>query len=154
MRDHLQGLHDKQIITPSSSPWASPIVLVRKKHGKLRMCVDYRAVNLKIMKDAYPLPKVDDLLDALGASQLFLTIDIARSYFQVAMVPKYQEKTAFTKQFGLYVFQRIQMSLANSSDTFQRLMQCSMSDMIFRLFLIYLIDILIYSSEFSSHILK
>ena len=82
----------RDIIQPSSSPWSSPIVLVRKKDGSLRFCVDYRKVNAVTKKDAYPLPRVDETLDTLSGSQWFSTLDLLSGYWQVEMSPTDREK--------------------------------------------------------------
>ena len=85
----------KQVISPSKSPWASPIVLVRKKDGTTRFCVDYRKVNDITRKDAYPIPRVDDTLDTLSGSAWFTTLDLKSGYWQVEVAAEHQEKTAF-----------------------------------------------------------
>jgi len=94
----------KGIISPSESPWASPIVLVNKKDGTTRFCVDYRKVNSVKHKDAYPLPRVDDTLDILSGSNWFSTIDLKSGYWQVEMAPEDREKTAFCTREGLFEF--------------------------------------------------
>ena len=154
VQDHVKGLVDAGIAKESSSPWASPIVVVRKKDGSLRMCVDYRSLNSKTKKDAYPLPRVADYLDALGGATLFSSLDLTSGYYQVAMSPEDVEKTAFTTPFGLYEFLRLPMGLSNSASTFQRLMQGTMHDMLFQTLLVYLDDILVFSKTFQDHILR
>ena len=74
---------EKRVIQPSDSPWSSPIVLVKKKDGSVRFCIDYRKVNAITRKDAYPLPRVDDTLDTLAGSRLFTTLDLKNGYWQV-----------------------------------------------------------------------
>ncbi|GBN00942.1 Transposon Ty3-I Gag-Pol polyprotein [Araneus ventricosus] len=87
---------DNGIIDESSGPWASPIVLVKKKDGSTRFCVDYRKLNEITIKDSYPLPRIDDTLDALNGSQWFSTLDLKSGYWQVEIQPEDKEKTAFT----------------------------------------------------------
>jgi hypothetical protein len=95
---------ESNIIQPSESPWASPVVLIRKKNGKLRFCVDYRRLNNITKKDAYPLLRIQEMLNALSGSQWFSTLDLASSYWQVMMDPKDREKTAFITKYGTYEF--------------------------------------------------
>ena len=95
---------EKGIIEPSSSPWSSPIVLVKKKDGSTRFCIDYRKLNHVTIKDSYPLPRIDDSLDALGNAKWFSTLDLASGYWQVAVDPKDAPKTAFVTTSGLYQF--------------------------------------------------
>ena len=96
----LDGMLKKDVITPSKSPWASPVVLVQKKDGSTRFCVDYRKVNAVTRKDAYPLPCIDTTLDTLAGSKWFSTLDLISGYWQVEVDPEDQEKTAFCTPNG------------------------------------------------------
>ena len=120
----LKEMLDKGIIAPSKSPWASPIVLVTKKDGSTRFCVDYRKVNAVTRKDAYPIPRVDDTLDTLSGSTWFSTIDLKSGYWQVEMAPEDKEKTAFCTQEGLFEFNVMLFGLCDTPATFQHLMDC------------------------------
>ncbi|GBO33839.1 Transposon Ty3-G Gag-Pol polyprotein, partial [Araneus ventricosus] len=104
----VQEMVDNGIIEESSGPWASPIALVKKKDGSTRFCVDYRKLNEITIKDSYPLPRIDDTLDALNGSQWFSTLDLKSGYWQVEIRPEDKEKTAFTTGQGLWQFKRLQ----------------------------------------------
>lgn len=107
VREHISVLLRKGVIQESSSSYASPVVLVRKSDGSLRLCVDYRQLNLKTRRDAFPLPRIDESLDALSGAKFFSTIDLASGYHQVAVHEKDRHKTAFTTPFGLYEYKRM-----------------------------------------------
>ena len=111
------------MVSPSTSPWASTIVLVKKKDGGTRFFVDYGKLNDVTRKDAYPLPRIDETLDALVGAKLFSTRDLASGYWQVEMEDADREKTAFATRHGLFEFQVIAFGLCNSPSTFQRLME-------------------------------
>ena len=152
VRQHIQELANKGVIRPSSSPYASPIVIVRKKDGSIRLCVDYRKLNAITRRDAFPLPRIDETLDAIGGASFFSTLDLASGYHQVAMHEDDQEKTAFTTPFGLWEFKRMPFGLSGAPATFQRLMQSSMNDLVLRILLVYLDDVLVFSRDFKEHL--
>ena len=154
VRQHITELLDKNIIRESTSPYSSPIVVVRKKSGLIRLCVDYRHLNLKTVKDAYPLPRMEESWDALTGSKFYSTIDLASGFYQVAMHENDRHKTAFTTPFGLYEYNRMSMGLCNAPSTFQRLMQSVMHDMLFKEIVVYLDDILVHSDSFDAHLVK
>jgi hypothetical protein len=143
----------KQVIQPSSSAWASPMVLVPKKDGKLRFCVNYRKVNAVIKKDVYPLPKVDDIhvLDTLGKAKYFSTLDLASGYWQFEMDPATRDKSAFTTQCGLF---RIPFGLCNSPATFQRLMQANLAGLEWKSCYVYIDDNLVFSKSWEEHLVQ
>ena len=101
MHKEIQDMLDAGIIEPSSCKWASPIVLVNKKDGTLRLCVDYRQLNAESQMDAYPMPRIDYLIDWLGKAKFITTLDLARGYVQVPMASTSRHLTAFTTPFGL-----------------------------------------------------
>ena len=152
VKQHLQELLEKDIIRPSTSPYASPIVLVRKKNGSLRMCVDFRRLNSKTRRDAFPLPRIDESLDALQGARFFSTMDLASGYHQVEVEEEDKPKTAFTTPFGLWEYNRMPFGLCSAPSTFQRLMTSGMNDLLFQVLLVYLDDILVFSKTFQEHL--
>lgn len=155
-RKEVQTLIDdmlaKGIIQESCSPWASPIVLVTKKDGTTRFCVDYRKVNTLTQKDAYPLPRIDETLDALSGSQLFSTLDLASGYWQVEVEKNDRPKTAFCTTEGLFEFQVMPFGLCNAPATFQRLMNLILSGLQWNCCLVYLDDIIVHGNNFQEHL--
>ena len=111
VKRELQEMEQDGIIEPSTSGWASPIVLVRMKDGTLRMCVDYRKVNGVSQQDAYPMPRVDEIIDRLGKARFITTNDLTRGYWQVPVAEGAQAATAFTTPFGLFQFKAMPFSL-------------------------------------------
>ena len=93
------------VIRPSSSPWSSPVVMVRKKNGSWRFCIDYRELNAVTHQDAYPLPRIDATLESLAGSTLFTTLDLASGYWQVEIEEDDKEKTAFSTENGAFRIQ-------------------------------------------------
>ena len=130
----------KNIIQPSSSPWASPVVLVGKKDGSLRFCVDYCKLNAITRKDAYPLPRVDDSLEALSGSRWFSTLDLLSGYWQVEIDEK---DRPFTTGDGLFEFRVMPFGLCNAPAVFQRLMDLMLSRIRWEHCLVYIDDIVI-----------
>jgi hypothetical protein len=153
VRDHIEKMVKQDIIKPSTSPYAAPVVLVRKKDNSLRLCVDYRQLNNKTIKDAYPLPRIEEALDALHGAKYFSSIDLAQGYYQVAMDESDGHKTAFrVGTGGLFEYTRMPMGLCNSPATFQRLMEVCLGDKNFELLLLYLDDILVFSGTVEEQI--
>ena len=143
---------EKNTIQPSNSPWTSPIILVKKKNGALRFCVDYRKLNAVTRKDAYPLPRVDDTLDTLAHARWFTTLDLISGYWQVAVHPDDREKTAFCTPDGLFEFKVMPFGLCNAPATFQRLMDSVLAGLQWSTCLVYLDDIIIVGKTFADHL--
>ena len=114
------------VIEPASSPWASNVVLVRKRDGSYRCCIDYRQLNSVTIKDAYPVPRMDSCLDAMAGAGWFSTIDMPSAYHQVYVAPEDVDKTAFICPRGMYRYRTMPFGLCNAGATFQRLMDLVM----------------------------
>jgi hypothetical protein len=150
--DHVDSMLAQGIIEPACSPWASNIVLVRKKDGSFRCCVDYRQLNLVTRKDAYPLPRIDVCLDAMAKAKWFSTFDLRSSYHQVNVNPQDMDKTAFICPRGMFRFRTMPFGLCNAGASFQRLMDIVMSGLHPELCLVYLDDIIVFSETISEHL--
>ena len=139
------------IVEESSSPWSSPIVLVTKKDGSTRFCVDYRRLNAETRKDSYPLPRIDDTLDALGGAQFFSTLDLCSGYHQLPMAAEDKEKTAFSTPDGHYQFTVLPFGVCNGPSAFQCLMAVVLAGLQWHNCLIYIDDIIVFGRSFDEH---
>ena len=126
---NLQEMQDANVIQPSNSFWASPVVLVRKKDRTLRFCVDYRGLNSAMKLGQFPLPRIDDLLDQLGKSCYFTTLDLASGYWQIRVDKLSREKIYLSPIMVLFEFCVMLFGLTNAPAVFQRLMQKVLSDL-------------------------
>lgn len=142
------------IIQASHSPWASPVVLVTKKNGDTRFCVDYRKLNAVTERDVYPLPRIDDSLAALDGSGYFTCLDLKSGYHQIEINEDDRPKTAFVTCDGLFEWRVMPFGLTNAPATFQRTMDVVLSGLKFNTCLVYLDDILIFSKTFDDHLLR
>ena len=140
------------VIEPSASPWSSPVVLLEKPDGDYRFCVDYRKLNAVTKKDAYPLPRIDETLDALGNANTFTTLDLQSGFWQIPVREVDKDKTAFSTHNGHYAFNTMPFGLANSPATFQRLMDLVLSGLHWSHCLVYLDDIIVFASSFEEHL--
>ena len=151
----LKKMQEAHVIQPSTSPWASPVVMVCKKDGSHRFCIDCRHLNVVTKCDTYPLPRIDDLLDQLGHCKYFSTLDLASGYWQIRVAAESREKTAFVTPNGLYEFLVMPFGLTNAPAVFQRLMQKVISglnpeagsDFV----AVYIDDVLVFSRTIEEH---
>ena len=143
-------LLEHNIIEPSSSPWAAPVLLVKKKNGKYRLCVDYRKLNNQTRKDSYPLPRIDDILAKFKNAKYFSSLDMVKGYHQIEMADDDKEKTAFIVDHGLYQYSVMPFGLTGAPNTFQRLMDHLFQGLKF--VLVYLDDIVVFSETITEHI--
>ncbi|XP_076745452.1 retrovirus-related Pol polyprotein from transposon opus [Maylandia zebra] len=151
VRKHIQELLDAGVIRESESPFASPIVVVRKKNGQVRLCIDYRRLNLQTIKDAYSLPKLEDTFSALNGSQWFSVLDLKSGYYQIEVEEADKPKTAFVCPLGFWEFNRMPQGVTNAPSTFQRLMERCMGDMHLKDALVFLDDVIVFSRTLEEH---
>jgi hypothetical protein len=142
----------KGMVRPSTSPYSAPILFVGKKDGGLRMCIDYRGLNATTVKNRYPLPRVDDLLDKLQGSSFFSSIDLQQGYNQIRIADSDIPKTAFRTPFGHFEYTVLSFGLVNAPATFQAVMDRIFRPFIGRFVVCYLDDVLIYSKTKAEHL--
>ena len=155
VRKHLDEMLRMGAIRKSNSPWASAVVLVHKKDGALRFCIDLRKLNERTIKDAYSLPRIEDSLDVLNGSCIFTSIDLKSGYWQVELDEKSIPLTVFTVgPLGFYKCVRMPFGLTNAPATFQRLMESCLSDLHLNWCIIYLDDVIVFSKTPEEHITR
>ncbi|GMF40664.1 unnamed protein product [Phytophthora fragariaefolia] len=154
MEAEIQQYQELNLIRPSPSPWASPVLMIRKPDGGIRFCIDYRRLNAVTIKDCYPMPLIDDILDVLGKAKLFSTMDIASGYWNVPMAANSIDKTAFTCKYGLFEWLVMPFGLCNAVPAFERLMKNVLIDLKWRTCLVYLDDCVVFSEDFPTHLVR
>jgi hypothetical protein len=151
LKNQLQELLDKGYIHPSSSPWGSPALFVKKKDGSLQMCVDYRPLNAVKSKNKYPLPRIDVLFDQLAGAKVFSKIVLRSGYHQIKIRASDVPKTAFSTRYGLYEFLVMSFSLTNAPAYFMYLMNSVFMNELDKFVVVFIDDILIYSKNEAEH---
>ena len=153
VREHLKQLAACGVIRPSHSPWSSPVVLARRRDGKLRMCIDYRALNNRTIKDSYALPRIDEVLDSLAGAKFFSVVDMKSGYYQVEVAEEHKERTAFTVgPLGFWEHNRLPFGLSNAPATYQRIMEQCFGELHLKICFIYLDDLIVFSDSFEQHL--
>jgi len=151
LHKQIQELLDQGYIRPSTSPWGSPVLFVKKKDGTMRLCVDYRALNDATVKDTFPLPLIDDIMNDTHGAKIFSKIDLAQAYHQIRMKDSDISKTAFTTKNGSYEYTVMPFGLCNAPSVFQRAITQALEGLIGITCVAYLDDILIYSKNEEQH---
>jgi hypothetical protein len=142
------------VIRKSTSPWASPLVLVRKKSGAVRPCVDYRRVNALVKPDDFPLPRIQDCLDAVAGAKYFSTFDLTSGYFQIPLKESDIPKSAFVSKYGQYEMTKMPFGLNCAANTFQRTMELALQGLQWETCLIYIDDIVVFGATFNEHLYR
>ena len=153
VRQHIQEMLDGGAIHPSQSPWCNAVVLVRKKDGSLRFCIDFRHLNAKMKKDSYPLPWMQETMESMVGARYSSCMDLKSGFWQVKMLEKARQYTAFTVgSMGMYEFLRMPYGLCNAPATFQRPTQNCLGELNLTYTLIYLDDVIVYSRTEEEHL--
>ncbi len=152
VRTELNKMLETRAVRPSKSPWASPIVLVPKKDGTTRFCIDYRRLNSVTRKNSFPLPRISDVLESFSGKKYFSTLDAASGYWQIPIKEEDIPKTAFTCTEGLFEFLVMPFGLCNAPATYQAAMNELFADLIGRSVYVYIDDIIIASETWSAHL--
>ena len=152
LKKQLKQLLDSNLIRPSSSPFGSPVLFVKKKENTLRMCIDYRALNNITIKNRYPLPRIDDLLDQLSQARYFSKLDLTSGYWQMRVKDEDIHKTAFTTRYGQFEFMVMPFGLCNAPASFQHLMNSIFQEFLDDFVIVYLDDIMVYSRTYEEHL--
>lgn len=151
VRQHLQELLKAGIIKESGSQYASPIVIARKKTGRIRMCIDYRTLNRRTIPDQYTTPRIDDALDCLTGSKWFSVLDLRSGYYQIAMAEENKKKNAFICPLGFFQFKRMPQGITGAPATLQRLMEKAVGDMNLLQVLVYLDNLIVFGRSLEEH---
>lgn len=151
VRKHLQELMTAGVIRESESPFSSPIVVVRKKDGSVRLCIDFRKLNSQTIKDAYALPNLEEVFSVLTGSKWFSVLDLKSGFYQIEMDEADKCKTAFVCPLGFWEFNRMPQGITNAPSTFQRLMERCMGDLHRKQVLVFIDDLIVFSETLEEH---
>ena len=152
VQSQIETMLKQGIVRDSRSPWASPVILVDKKDGSKRLCVNYRKVHELTKKDRYPIPRVDDSLNLLAGNQYFTSLDLQSDFWQLSVAPEDIEKTAFITPVGLFEFTVMPFGLCKAPSTFQKTMDTVLAGLKWQTCIVYLDEVLIFSPDFGTHL--
>ncbi|KRH94438.1 pol polyprotein [Pseudoloma neurophilia] len=144
-------MHANKIIRDSNSPWRSRIIPIPKKDGSVRLCLDFRPLNRVTVKDQYPIPRIDDIIEALAKVIYLSTLNATSGYLQIPLAEKNKQKTAFSWKNNLYEFNRMPFGLSNAPATFQRIMDKILKKEIGDFVMVYFDDIIVFSGSEQEH---
>ena len=145
MKEHIDALLEAGVVEPSTSAFLSPVLLVRKKDGTWRMCIDLRKLNSMTVPVHWPLPKLDQLFARTQGAKVYATFDLLKGYWQFPIAERCRAHTSFATPFGTFQFARVVMGARNSASHFQRVMQLVLSNLADTICAVYLDDILVYA---------
>jgi len=151
LKNQLEELLEKQFIRPSVSPWGALVLLVKKKDGSMRLCVDYRQLNKVTIKNRYPLPRIDDLMDQLVGAEVFSKIDLRSGYHQIRVKAEDISKTAFRTRYGHYEYFVMPFGISNAPGVFMEYMNIIFHPFLDRFVVVFIDDILVYSKSEEEH---
>ncbi|XP_058774497.1 uncharacterized protein LOC131648787 [Vicia villosa] len=151
LKKQLEDLLEKKFVRPSVSPWGAPVLLVKKKDGSMRLCIDYRQLNKVTIKNKYPLPRIDDLMDQLVGASVFSKIDLRSGYHQIKVKDEDVQKTAFRTRYGHYEYSVMPFGVTNAPGVFMEYMNRIFHEYLDQFVVVFIDDILIYSKSESEH---
>lgn len=151
IRTEIEAMLMADVIEPSNSPWSAPVVMVKKKDGSLRFCIDYRKLNQVTKRDVFPLPRCDEILEAMSGAAFFTHLDLVRGYWQIDVDEASREKTAFSTPEGHFQFKRMPFGLTNAPASFQRAMNSILHGLNWKDCLVYLDDVIIFAKNLEEH---
>ena len=153
LKEKVAEMFRSDVIEPSNSPWSARALIVQKKDGTARFCVDYRALNAVTKTDAFPLPNINDTLNDLSGSKIFTTIDLQSGFWQCPMAPEDRDKTGFSCEEGHFVYKKMPFGLKNAPSTFSCMMKVILSGLLGPTCLAFIDDVIIHSDNFDQHML-
>jgi len=151
LKKQLEELLEKQFVRPSVSPWGAPVLLVKIKHGSMRLCVDYRQLNKVTIKNRYPLPRIDDLMDQFVGAEVFSKIDLRSGYHQIRVKAEDVSKTAFRTRYGHYKYSVMPFGVTNAPGVFMEYLNRIFHPYLDQFVVVFIDDILVYSKSEEEH---